>query len=225
MIEIYNGTVIHHRHAPKEHKFTYPIQFYRIDLLQPLPNKITPWIHFRQKDYLSTLTGSLSERLEKLLKKPIDQYKHCYLYSQVSCLGLCFNPISFILCEDHTQLNTVILEVHNTPWNERHHYMLPVHDVTPPYYEFLFTKKLHVSPFMEMNHEYFLKIKQTKDEFQANLKNLQNGNKKFEASIRLSRNEKSKPWLFMPQKTVWRIYWQALKIWLKGVPFCPHPKG
>ena len=58
------------------------------------------------------------------------------------------NPIALFYCFEEDQLIQVVAEVHNTPWNERYVYVVPISA------DMASRKQFHVSPFMPMNTEY-----------------------------------------------------------------------
>jgi hypothetical protein len=80
-----------------------------------------------------------------------------HLLTQPRCWGLSFNPVSFYFCHDRDgQLAAILLEVRNTPWRERFHYVLPVQPGLPR--QFCVAKAFHVSPFMPLDMEYRLRF-------------------------------------------------------------------
>jgi uncharacterized protein len=55
------------------------------------------------------------------------------LVGHLRTLGWCFNPIVLYLCHDHTgALAWVVADVTNTPWRERHQYVLAAADRRHP---------------------------------------------------------------------------------------------
>ncbi|GLE07172.1 hypothetical protein PINS_up017147 [Pythium insidiosum] len=80
-------------------------------------------------------------------------------------MGYCFNPISIYYCMsavDATQCLFVVLEVTNTPWLEKHCYVLRVSEQSERAVDGLmdvrFVKELHVSPFFKMDCEYRIRL-------------------------------------------------------------------
>jgi DUF1365 family protein len=158
-----------------------------------------------------------------------------YLLTHLSCLGYCFNPISlfFVFSENSRQLDYLILEVTNTPWGEQHHYVLESSGTEKNnVYHYQFKKELHVSPFMAMNYEYQVNLKLTANELIVHMENQVDGKKDFDATLHLKASVQKKTsfmsvfWQYplMTYKVAAAIYWQALTLWLKGVPFHSHPK-
>ena len=79
------------------------------------------------------------------------------LLTQLRSFGHCFNPVSFYYCFDAggERVQAVVAEVTNTPWGERHAYVIET--AQPRHVAVLageLDKALHVSPFMGMDHRY-----------------------------------------------------------------------
>jgi hypothetical protein len=123
----------------------------------------------------------------------------------------------------------MLAEVSNTPWKERHYYLV---DVEQPK---ITQKQFHVSPFMPLDMHYKWRVKPPANKLFVHLENLEKSpqaNKVFDATMALTKQPMStlamiKTWFSLPFaaiKVVTLIYWQALKILIQGVPFIPHPK-
>jgi DUF1365 family protein len=176
----------------------------------------------------------LDQAARELVKEQHGTYPKgkIYLLTHLSCLGYCFNPISlyFILKPNSQELDFMIVEVTNTPWGEKHAYALAKPEkIRADIYKFTFTKKLHVSPFLDMDYEYHIKIKISQDSIIVHIENYKQKELHFDATLTLSPVSLpvSKTFLrfpFITYKISAAIYWQALKLWLKGVPFHSHPK-
>ena len=73
----------------------------------------------------------------------------------------------------------------NTPWRERHAYVLPVVDGA---LDGNSTSDLHVSPFMPMEQRYAWRLSAPQESLQVHMQNLQNGQPVFDASMSLKRD-------------------------------------
>lgn len=194
------------------------------------------WFSFRRKNYLNESTIPLDEYARQLVMNKYKTYPKgkIYLLTHLSCLGYCFNPISiyFIFDEVNQNLDYLILEVTNTPWGERHNYVLK-HSAKPKNesYFYQFQKKLHVSPFMSMNYTYQLNLKLNKRKIVVHIENYSERKKHFDATLILKAQDSSSIkkvfWQhpLITYKVTTAIFWQALKLWIKNVPFHAHPRS
>ncbi|THG06709.1 hypothetical protein TEA_029492 [Camellia sinensis var. sinensis] len=114
-------------------------------------------------------------------------------------------------------------KVTNTPWGERVSFLFdPTTD--------LVAKSLHVSPFMDMLGNWSMRTNAPGDNIfvTISVRHPKLGDY-FTASLTGKRISSSAAdhalffWL-MPHKVALAIYWEALKLWWKGVAFIQHPR-
>lgn len=152
-----------------------------------------------------------------------------FLLAHVRYLGFCFNPVSFYFCYDRDRLKYIVAEVNNTPWNERHSYVLECADTSTQ--TFRFDKNFHVSPFNPMQMNYRWRFSISEQNIRINMKSYQDSHCDFRANLSLKKqpaNSKNLSLILLrfpavTLKTVSAIYWQALKLSLKGARFYSHP--
>jgi DUF1365 family protein len=148
--------------------------------------------------------------------------------------GVGFNPVTFYYCFDaaDTRVESVVAEITNTPWNERHAYVLT--DAQPEgarTLRYRFEKDFHVSPFMPMDMSYDWRFGVPGDSLRVNMQNYRAGERVFDATLDLSRREIGAGSLAralvsfpcMTATVLAGIYTQAFRLWLKRIPFHAHP--
>jgi DUF1365 family protein len=158
------------------------------------------------------------------------------LLTHLRYFGYSFNPVSFYYIFDKTdsQIETVIAEITNTPWKERHAYVLRIGDGARPdgqALRFSFDKQFHVSPFMPMDMHYDWCFGAPAAALHVHMANSRAGTIEFDATLRLEREEMTAGSLaralinfpLIPIKVIVLIYWQALKLLVKRAPFHTHP--
>jgi hypothetical protein len=160
------------------------------------------------------------------------------LLTHLRYFGHCFNPASFYYCFDaaDTRVETIIVEIHNTPWGERYCYVLPNEKNEHPlenWRRFQFDKAFHVSPFIGMNIHYDWRFQMPQQTVRVHMIDHENDKKLFDASLSLQRRVLDR-WILsrvlfqyplLTVKVVSMIYWQALRLWVKRAPYYPHPRN
>jgi|SRR5699024_10339341 len=163
---IATGRVWHRRHEPKPHRFAYRTSYTLIDLdrVEALFGRSRLWslerfnlVSFRRDDFLRPqdrpLRQAVDERvLEAVGRRPTGRV---FVLAHLRQWGMCFNPVAFYFCLDGDgRLDAIVADVNNTPWDERHAYVLDCRGQVGPAYRFAFDKAFHVSPFMPMDIRY-----------------------------------------------------------------------
>jgi DUF1365 family protein len=229
---LYKGSVFHSRFVPKKNAFTYQIflVWLNLDEIHLLEAEVKgfsakSWapLRFKRSDYLGDsaqpLKQSVLDKMSELAEQTLTG--SVYLLGQTRTFGLYFSPVNFYyLQQEDGYFSHLLAEVSNTPWNDRHYYLVDLARQEDC------DKAFHVSPFNPMDMQYKWKISQPSQSLKLTL-SCHKDVKHFAASLNLSKVELNSKSLFnvllsipsMTIKTVVGIYWQALKLFIKGVPF------
>ena len=242
---VYEGVVTHHRHAPHEHAFTYRMAQVYLDLDEVDRVFSDRWLwsakgrnvaEFRRSDYLGnadmSLADAVRERAEASLGyRPAGPVR---VLTHLRYAGIVFNPVTFYYCyrADGVTLDCVVAEITNTPWRERHSYVLAADEGAEGHVvDATFPKVFHVSPFMPMEREYRWRFTRPGERLRVHMDVLREGVREFDAHLSLQRRELTGAslarvlWRYplMTAKGVGAIHYEALRLWLKRNPFHDHP--
>jgi len=237
---------MHSRREPRENIFKYRLFMMYLDL-DELPRLFSGnllWslekfnlASFRRCDYLGPgnipLKEAVLDHVEKKLGRrpggPVRMLTHLR-YS-----GYIFNPVTFYYCFDQEgeDVEAIAAQINNTPWNERHTYVLDVREKQGEggEWRFRFPKEFHISPFMPMDLSYDWTFRKPGRELRVEMKNSSRDTPFFHVILAMERREITNVSLYrvllkfplMTVQVIGRIYWQALKLMIKKVPGFDHP--
>lgn len=263
---IYLGTISHRRFSPKKHSFNYQLFMLALDVAYVERANTSKgifgfsWFHplrFVESDYVNNLENidaknepnSLSHRIINKVRS-LDGHngiEKIIMLVQVRCFGIYFSPANFYFCYDQDNNCTQMLaEVSNTPWNERHYYLV---DLLTKESDITTEKTFQVSPFMDLAMTYYWYVKPpttNSDKLVVKIENKKlnkqadkasksqnvESDKIFDASLIMHKQPFTNKHLFriwcqlpvMTIKVVVAIYWQALRLFIKRVPFLGYQK-
>ncbi|MDX2132697.1 MAG: DUF1365 domain-containing protein [Planctomycetota bacterium] len=247
---VYLGRVRHRRRTPA-HEFEFPMFMVYLDLaeIDRVCSMTRLWgtsrfcpARFRRGDYLARGGLGLDASVRACVREatghapagPIRMLTHLRYY------GYLFNPVTFYYCFDEAErLAAVVAEITNTPWNERHAYVLDAAGAGASEDEagarrWRFGKDFHVSPFMPMDLEYDWTFGVPGESLLVHM-NLRGratpGAPVFDATLRLERQELTPARMrgllvrypLLTARVIASIHFQALRLWLKRAPVFAHP--
>lgn len=241
---IYEGVLAHARFGPgPTHSFIHRVAMPLLDLAEvdDVMGMHPAWssrraspMRFRRQDFLgdpaTPLAGAVrdlvSDRTGRRPEGPVA------VLANLRTWGWLFNPISLYFCADvaepaghPTRISSLVAEVENTPWHDRHAYV-----VGPPG-RHRFAKELHVSPFLPTDVDYQLRYTAPGARLTVGVDVVQGAQRLFAATLTLRRRSLDRAAL---GRLLWRnpalthrvsagIYAHAARLRLKGAPFFSHP--
>jgi len=245
---LYVGSLRHRRFTPEAHAFRYPLFMVYVDLdeipdlfdgrlLWSARRPALAWL--RRGDYLGDARTPLADAVRaeaerRTGRRPLGPIR---MLTHLLYLGYVMNPVTFYYCfdEDGARVETILAEITNTPWGERHTYALPPGpDGRATDRAHSFGKAFHVSPFMPMEQRYAWRFGAPDRSLTVQMESFEPSRSKkvFDATLVLKREEISGaslarallrfPW--MTARVATGIYWQAARLRLKGIPFHTHPR-
>lgn len=240
---IYAGEVMHRRCFPAAYRFRYRVfsLYIDIDRLDEAAAHCRLFSHNRfnlfsvhDRDHGPRDGSSLRAWAERLLGAAglPSAGTRIRLLCFPRLLGYAFNPLSLWYVEAADgELIAVLCEVHNT-FGESHTYILHAQGealswpVTGEH-----DKRFHVSPFIDMQARYHFRLSRPDERLQYVIREYQQG-RLLLAAVQTGRRRplSDRTWLglalrmpLMTFKVMAMIHWQALKLWLRQVPYHPKP--
>jgi len=241
---VYDGWVRHRRRTPVEHEFTYRHAMLLLDL-DELPEVLDRHplysaggrapVRFRREDYMGDPARPLDECVRDLVEERTGARPRgpVRLLTTLRTFGHSFNPVSFYYCFTPSErVEAVVAQVTNTPWGESHSYVLSrsgEHAVMKDTMD----KVFHVSPFIGMDNRYDWRVTEPNGKLLVHIDERDaDGEAVFDATLSLERRELTRGRLTRmllrfpatSLRVVFLIYWNAVKLKLKGAPYHPHPE-
>jgi DUF1365 family protein len=244
---LYTGTIRHRRFAPRRNDFRYRIFLTLVDLaeLPQLFDRFWLWsarrpapAWFRRADYHGDPAVPLDTAVRDLVERETGARPRgpIRLLTHLRYFGWAMNPVSFYYVYDaaDTRVESVVAEITNTPWDQRHAYVLRTVDAERAGAQGLrwqFDKVFHVSPFLPMDMRYDWRLTEPGESLGVHMENWRDGAAEFDATLVLKREPITHGSLaralagfpLVTLKVSSMIYWQALRLWLKRTPFFTHP--
>lgn len=241
---LYQATVTHARPGPPAYRFHYRVFSFLLDLdgLAQLDRRLK-WFSYNRRNLVSFYDADHGPRdgtpcrqwLDSLLRDAEVDLAGGSI--RVLCfprvLGYVFNPLSvWYAYHADGSLRAVVCEVSNT-FGEFHWYLLknddgrPLDPTDPPSKQ----KAFHVSPFFSVEGEYRFRFRMPDERVGVEIDYLIDGLPVLYATLHgraqaLTDRAILLRLLGMPLMTLKvtaMIYWQALKLWLRGASFHPKP--
>jgi DUF1365 family protein len=245
---LYQGWLDHQRRVPRRHAFRYRLFMVYLDLAELSQVFRGRWLwstrraalaRFDRRDHMGDPAQPLDEAVRALVEERTGRRPEgpIRLLTHLRYFGYVFNPVSFYYCFDAAgrTVEAVVAEVNNTPWGERHCYVLRQDTPGAEALHAQSAKAMHVSPFhpMTLRYDWWLRTPGEALTVHMALKPTGPGAAEpiFGATLALRRVPITGaslagtllrfPW--MTAKVIAAIHWEALRLWLKRTPVCDHP--
>lgn len=238
---LYEGTVVHLRLRPRRHRLGYGVFALLLDLdeIDALSARLRLFsrnrfnlFSFHDRDYGGRSREPLQAQIARhLAAAGIEGGGPIRLLTMPRVLGYAFNPLSIYFC--HTgagRLSAVLYEVSNT-FGERHSYLIPVAPGCEARVVQRTEKRFFVSPFLDMNLDYTFRLHPpgerlvvsivARDRDGTVLSAVEEARRRPLTDGALARAFVNFPLVTL--KVILGIHWEALLIWLKGIPLRPRP--
>jgi len=242
---IYEGRVGHARFDPVDHRFGYSLFMLYLDL-DELPRlidrhfalsraKVAP-AAFRREDHFGDPAVPLADAVRDAVEQQTGARPDgpIRMLTQLRYWGLYFSPLNLFYCFDRggNEVQTVVAEVSNTPWGEKHCYVLSENNRRPGRgLRYRHPKSFHVSPFLGMDSEYLWTLSLPGEQLRVSIESRREQETLFRAGMSLARRELTPArlnWTLLKYpvvagKILAAIYFEALRLWWKKCPYFPHP--
>lgn len=225
---LYDCEVMHHRVSPAHHQFNYRVFMFCLDLdeldeahgrLRLFSRNKFNWFSFYDRDHANLP--------DFLASKGIEWNGRAILLTNARTLGYVFNPISFYFCFDENgKPLCAVAEVCNTH-KERKLYLLDHSRLSNDTFKLRTPKHFYVSPFSELDTEFEFIFRIPSHFMQMRVDDYQQDKRVLLSALTGTRKpltDLNLLWYglrfpLITVRVITLIYWQALKLRLKGLPF------
>jgi DUF1365 family protein len=230
---VYTGTLVHARRTPARHVFRYPVSYWLFDLdeLAELEHRLRLFsvnrrnaVSLHDRDHFD---GTMPLKQAVVVVAGDSSIERVLMLTQPRVLGYVFNPVSFYWCyRGDGSLACVVAELNNT-FGER----LP-EVLRGPELHYEHRKRLHVSPFFGLDQSYEYAFSQPAEEVWARIHVRDDaGVRPLTAVLHGRRRDLTNQSLatlllrypVQPLQVTALIHFEALRLWLKRVPFHHKP--
>lgn len=233
---LYEGTVVHKRLMPRRHAFAYRVFALCLDVdeIDVLDQRLRLFsrnrrnlLGFRDADHGASGTEPVGDKARQLLDRC--GLGACGTRIQLVCyprlLGYVFNPLSVYFCRDSTgKVGAVIYEVTNT-FGERKSYVIPTEAETGSIVQSC-AKEMYVSPFTAASGSYGFHGTAPCDQIVIGVNFREGGRPVLKTHFRGVQRPLDDRTIagvvarhpLMTAKVIGAIHFEALRLWLKGVP-------
>lgn len=245
---LYKATVMHHRLAPKKHRFYYNVFMFYIDLdeLELLRKKLALFslnrfnvFSFRDKEHLQlpadapdTTKNTRAHLLDYLQQNAVTTtVGKIMCLTNLNILGYNFNPVSFyfVFDTDNKPLCSVA-EVSNT-FREMKPYLLGKEHLQGETFQLNTTKYFYVSPFFDHDANFDFKLHIPQEKLNIRIDTIHKGERVFISTLSGTKKALTNINLFwyslrfpfLTLRIMTLIHWNALLLWLKKIPY--HKKN
>jgi hypothetical protein len=237
---LYEGTIRHRRFAVRRTEFTHRLALAYLDLDElpgllggMLVRRSAGLVRFRRSDYLGDPEAPLADAVRALVEEQTGRAPDgpVRMLTNLRTFGHCFNPVSFYYCHAAGGgLDTLVAEVTNTPWGERHAYVLPSGAPSLALRAGA-AKALHVSPFMGMEQAYEVRANAPADTLAVHIESRERDARVFDATLKMRRRPLTHRTLAevtirhpaATLRVMGLIYLHAAGLRLRGVRLRPRP--
>lgn len=219
----------HTRFTPKKRRFSYAHAFFLLNmkslssfnkLIRYFPMSLIPQDHFLAKsdNFLSELSRFCKEKYQL-------EIDNAYLLTNIRQWGFQFNPLSIYFLIKDKEMIHVLAEVGNTFGEQKYYLLSPTGNKN---FEYQGEKKFYVSPFIALNTYFHFKAKWQNEKISLSVKS---SNLNQELILLAQAQGNIKPlsfktllfhllrYPFASLRVLFLIHWQALLLYLKGLPF------
>ncbi len=248
-VHVSSGLVRHTRLRPSNNAFSYGVYTLLLPLRSlgnaAIPSKLCSRNRFNLLAFYDSDHGDghtpLLSWIDQLLQQEgiTDADGEIWLQAFPRVLGYVFNPVSFWFCHKKTgELRAILCEVRNT-FGEKHSYLLDSGNSMPWGLPLSAKKIFHVSPFCEVEGGYRFRFMSAKQQIEQETLHRITARIDYDDAqgplLLTSISGKVQPitdsklmfvFLRYPLMTfgvIFRIHWQAAKLFIKGVPFFKKP--